>query len=36
VPAPFDFAAAIRDDPRAVPQPDVPVPDWLKLPGVDP
>jgi hypothetical protein len=45
-PAPFDFQAAIRDDPRAVPMPGVPVPgvpvpgvpvpDWLRLPGVDP
>jgi hypothetical protein len=35
-PAPFDFSAAIRDDPRAVPRPDVPVPTWLRLPGVDP
>jgi hypothetical protein len=33
---PFDFAAAIRDDPRAEPMPDVPVPEWLRLPGVDP
>jgi hypothetical protein len=35
-PEPFDFAAAILADPRAVPQPDVPVPEWLRLPGVDP
>jgi hypothetical protein len=35
-PPPFDFAAAILADPRAVPQPDVPVPEWLRLPGVDP
>jgi hypothetical protein len=31
-PPPFDFAAAILADPRAVPQPDVPVPEWLRLP----
>jgi hypothetical protein len=35
-PPPFDFEAAILLDPRAVPQPDVPVPEWLRLPGVDP
>jgi hypothetical protein len=34
-PEPFDFAAAIALDPRAVPRPDVPVPEWLRLPGVD-
>jgi hypothetical protein len=34
-PEPFDFDAAIAVDPRAVPQPDVPVPEWLRLPGVD-
>ena len=32
---PFDFEAAILDDPRAVPRPDVPVPAWLRLPIVD-
>lgn len=32
---PFDFSAAIARDPRAVPMPDVPVPEWLRLPGVD-
>jgi hypothetical protein len=31
----FDFAAAIALDPRAEPQPDVPVPEWLRLVGVD-
>jgi hypothetical protein len=30
-PEPFDFAAAIALDPRAAPQPDVPVPEWLRL-----
>jgi hypothetical protein len=34
-PEPFDFAAAIALDPRAVPRPDVPAPEWLRLPGVD-
>jgi hypothetical protein len=34
-PEPFDFEAAIAVDPRAVPQPDVPVPEWLKLPTDD-
>jgi hypothetical protein len=33
---PFDFAAAIALDPRAAPRPDVPVPEWLRLPGTDP
>jgi hypothetical protein len=35
-PEPFDFTAATALDPRAVPQPDVPIPAWLKLPGIDP
>jgi hypothetical protein len=31
-PEPFDFQAAIERDPRAIPQPDVPIPEWLRLP----